>query len=98
MRAYCGIETIAIAIKAFSKPGPRMVTMAIASNKEGKAISTSMTRMMKLSAHPPKKPLTNPISVPTMMEINTAAKPTGKDKRTPYTTRLNSSRRFKSTP
>ena len=41
--------TMPIASRALIRPGPRTETMAIASSREGKASSTSITRMMTLS-------------------------------------------------
>ncbi len=53
MRAYTGIETKLMAIRALSRPDPSTLTIAIARSKAGKASSTSMIRMMTLSSQPP---------------------------------------------
>ena len=59
-RAYTGMVTVVMARMALNSPGPRTLTMAMASSRAGKARSTSITRMMPLSTHPPKKPASKP--------------------------------------
>ena len=48
------LETMPMASRALIKPGPITVTIAMASNSDGNASSTSITRMMTLSIQPPK--------------------------------------------
>jgi hypothetical protein len=44
---------MAIAISAFSKPGPSAATSAMASSTYGNAINTSMMRISTVSTAPP---------------------------------------------
>ena len=52
-RAYCGMKVMVMPSRAFVSPGPKMVTIDIASSRAGKASTTSITRMMRLSARRP---------------------------------------------
>ena len=57
--------------------------MAIASSSEGNASSTSMTRMIRLSVRPPKKPATRPSRVPMATATTTEPMPASSETRAP---------------
>ena len=69
--------------KALVKPGPKIVTIDIASSSAGKASTTSIKRMMMLSARPPANPAVMPSVVPTMIERLIVMTPTESEVRVP---------------
>ena len=58
--------------------GLRMATSVIASSSVGKAIITSVKRISTLSKRPPKKPATEPMTVPRATASELASTPTSK--------------------
>jgi hypothetical protein len=71
------------AMTALNRPGPRAVTMAMASSSAGNASITSITRITPLSKRPPMKPDTRPANVPMSTANDTAATPATSDTRAP---------------
>jgi hypothetical protein len=74
MRADGGHEVIAIAMAAFSMPGPRAATKAKAGIKPAKARKISVMRISTASSQPPASPAHVPTSKPT--SASTMARPT----------------------
>ena len=98
IRAYLGMATMLIAIIALMRPMPSTVTIAIASRISGNTSIRSMTRMMTVSSQPPAYPATAPAIDPKMIEIPAVTNPMNSEIRVPNTTRLNTSRKFPSSP
>jgi hypothetical protein len=72
--------------------------MAIARMIVGKAMKSSVTRVIASSIHPPMNPATAPTSVPITVPNRMTVKPAGIVTRAPYSTRLNTSRPSSSVP
>ena len=72
-----------IAIMALVRLGPRMATTIIASNRYGKASSTSTVRMITASARRPKYPEMTPRITPSSAAMPSATTPTTSAMRAP---------------
>ena len=68
---------------AFSIPGPRAATTAMASSVEGKARMTSMERLITESVARPPYPARSPRRVPGVAPRATATTPTRREMRPP---------------
>jgi len=79
-------------------PGPVSATIASAKRMLGNASMMSISRMITVSAQPPRKPATAPSSEPIRMASDTELKPINSDTRAPYNIRLSWSRPSWSVP
>jgi hypothetical protein len=75
-----------------------MATTATASSSDGSASSTSMMRMIGVSAHFSKKAAIKPSTTPGISASTTETKPIQNDRRAPYIRRDNISRPASSVP
>ena len=66
---------MAIAIIAFIRLGPRMATRTSARSRLGKAKTTSIILIMKVSTLPLKKPAIRPKITPTNRDTDTTIQP-----------------------
>ena len=83
IRATVGVPQMPTATVVFTAPGPSAATIAIASNRYGKASRISTPRMITASTQPPAKPATAPIVAPAATATATASTPTSSATRVP---------------
>ena len=74
---------MAIAITVLSKPGPSTATIATASSSEGRAIITSIIRMISGPKRCGKNAANKPSKMPGSSEQITEDRPISSDKRAP---------------
>ena len=98
MRAYGGHEVMAIAITAFSMPGPSAATKASARISFGKARKMSVVRISTASTQPPAEPATGPTSSPTGAASTATSTTTNSVMREPWISRERMSRPWSSVP
>src|SRR5262249_51310679 len=80
------------------RPGPSMAAMAMARMSVGKLKSTSMTRPIARSGHPPTYPPMRPSAVPATKAMAMLETATPRAMRLPWTVRLSTSRPKRSVP